>query len=125
MHISSTKKKTLMNHAQKISLMRYEEDGSIAGDENNNLGAEAVNQMLNEAKNLIENDEIVKRQQMLEQLCANYSLRSKYNVNLPITEKKSKLITFMNTYPFCIIQGSTGMEIIHILILFIQMNNND
>lgn len=97
-----------MKHAQKISLMRYEEEASIAGDENNNIGVDTVNYMLNEAKNLIENDEKLKRQQMLDQLCASYKLRLTNDVNLPINEKKTKLITIMNTYPFCIIQGGTG-----------------
>lgn len=105
MNISNARKKELIKQVQKLNRINHSESGSMLGDENNNM---KINHMIEQAKQIIEVDDKVKREAMLEQLCKTYQTKPRFDVNLPIQEKKHKLNMFIATYPFCIIQGSTG-----------------
>ena len=107
MHMSTTRKRELMRHVNKLSKLNTD-DCSIVGDENNNIGSENVKRMMDAAKTVMDVDEEQRKQQLLDQLCKNYKLREKFDVELPITDKKQRILNHISTYPFYIIQGSTG-----------------
>lgn len=116
MNMSYAKRNELMKHVVKLNRMHVDEDSSLIGDENNNMGKRNMDAMIEDAKNIIEVDTSVKRQQQLDNLCENYSFERSFEVNLPIMEKQQKIKTFIASYPFCIIQGGTGKRLQNLLI---------
>ncbi len=103
MNIDPASKAELMKRVCKLNRIGYEEDESFLGDENNNL-----QKLLASAEHLKDEDEDCKRRELVNDLCDNYTYKTSFEINLPITEKMQKLKTFIASYPFCIIQGNTG-----------------
>ena len=85
-----------------ISNMNLPENEAVEfNDENNNYN-NIVDEQVAKNFNPISTDEAKK--QILEQQCNNYVLKD-FNPRLPITEKKDEIVTFIDTYKFCIIEG--------------------
>ena len=108
MNISAGRKKELMKHAAGLTKMYHNEDTDLIGDENNNFGMQEMQKMIEESKKMIEQDKDVDKQKKLDELCQNFDFKPKVDVNLPITDKRSKLINFLGCYNYSIIQGNTG-----------------
>jgi hypothetical protein len=106
MNMDPARKAELMKRVCKLNRIGYDEEASMLGDENNNMSK--LEKLLASAEQIKDEDEDLMRRELVNELCDNYSFKSSFEINLPITEKMQKLKTFIASYPFCIIQGNTG-----------------
>ena len=105
LNVSVNKKLTSMKLAEKMTRTRTE-DGSVVSHQNSSAGRLAG--ILNKANELIEVDDLEKREQHLTQLCATYKFRDTFDAKLPITGEKEKILKTIESSQFVIIQGGTG-----------------
>ena len=111
MNMDPARKAAMMKRTNQLNLINCEgNEPSLMGDENNNMSY--MEGLLDNAEQIKETmDEDARRKEMVDQLCNNYNYNTSFEVNLPITQRMQKLKTFIASYPFCIIQGSTGIFI--------------
>lgn len=107
MNMSMSRKQAMMKHAVGLTKMRHDEDADCI-DENNNFGMGDMQKQIEEARRLYETDKEVQKQRKLDELCETYDFKPKIDVKLPITEKRDRLLNFLDCYPYSIIQGNTG-----------------